>query len=192
MVCSQETLICASDSQVSQRRRDLGHPSQVYLQKLTTNRRSQVLSPKSEKQTADDTDVGDVEHRPPLQIDKINDRVVAHDIEQISRGTTEGQSQADLRYASMKPHAGAMERNRGEKCDEPEHYENSTCAGAAVNFVEIGDATDINERDPGDKTPRGEQLHSPLRPLIKQQQGSAGGKQASHKFTQYGRLDLCT
>ncbi len=150
----------------------------------------QVLSPKSQQQTADDADVGDVEHRPPLQIDEINDCVIAHDIEQISRCAPEGQAQADLRYEPVKPHTGAMERNRGEQSDKPEHYKNSARAGAAVNFVEIGDATDINERDPGDETPRGEQLHSSLRPLIDQQQGSAGGKQSSHRFTVARRLEL--
>ena len=149
-----------------------------------------VLSPKSQQQTANDADVGDVEHRPPLQIDEINNCVVAHDIEQISGGAAEGQPQADLRYDSVKPHTGAMKRKRGEQRDEPEHYKNSARAGAAVNLVEIGDATDINERDPGDETPRGEQLHGSLRPLINQQQGSAGGKQSSHRFTVARRLDL--
>jgi len=141
------------------------------------------LSPKSQEQAADDADVGDVEDWPPLQIDEINYCVVTHKVEQISGGATEGQAQADLRYASVKPHAGAMERNRGKECHEPEDYENSAGAGAAIDFVEIGNAADIDERNPGDETPGSEQLHSSLRPLIEQQQGSAGGKQSSHRFT---------
>src|SRR5215475_2351267 len=98
------------------------------------------LSPKSQEQAADDADVGDVEDWPPLQIDEINYCVVTHKVEQISGGATEGQAQADLRYASVKPHAGAMERNRGKECHEPEDYENSAGAGAAVDSVEIYNA----------------------------------------------------
>jgi len=85
-----------------------------------------------------------------------------------------------------------MKRNRGKERHKPEHYENPAGAGAAIDLVEIGNATDVNERDPGDERPGSQQLNSSLRPLIEQQQGSAGGKQSSHKFIRARRLDLCT
>jgi len=55
-----------------------------------------LLSPKRQQQAADDADIGDVEHRPPLQVDEINYSVVAHDVEQISSGATESKAEADL------------------------------------------------------------------------------------------------
>ena len=59
---------------------------------------------------------------------------------------------------------------------EPNEDESSPGAGAAIDLIEIGNATNVNERHTGDEATWGKQLHGPLAPLIEQQEGGAGGK----------------
>ena len=133
-------------------------------------------TPKSQQQPSDDTNVGDIEDRPPAQINEINDRVLANDVEQISGGAAECQSQPDLRNSSMEPDAGTMQGNGRREGQEPNEDESSPGAGAAIDPVEIGNATNVDERHTSDESAWGKQLHGPLAPLIEQQEGGAGGK----------------
>ena len=133
-------------------------------------------TPKSQQQPSDDTDISDIKDWPPAQINEINDRVLANDVEQIARGAAERQAEPDLRNSSMKPDAGTMQYERGHEGQKPNEDKGGAGAGAAIDLVEIGNATNVNERHTSDESTWGKQLHGPLAPLIEQQKGGAGRK----------------
>jgi hypothetical protein len=138
------------------------------------------LPPEGQHQTNNDGHIGQVEYRPPSQINEIDNVAPAEYVQEVSCRAANRQAKAEKGDITLEPGAGTVQNDCGDERYKPDEHQRNSGAAAPVDSPQIRYKSNPKNWPARDTAPLRMQLHSPLAPLVKEQEHTARSKHVEH------------
>ncbi|MGB2626994.1 MAG: hypothetical protein WAK20_09415 [Candidatus Acidiferrum sp.] len=136
--------------------------------------------PKGNGKPGENSDVSQIEDRPPAKVDEIDYAIKAEKVCEIPGGTGEGKCQACKRGLAVKPPGIAVEQDGADESGEPHERKNIAVAMRPELCERVPDATKSQHATEGQGTLRGMDDRKAFCALVQAKKQSAEDNESDH------------
>lgn len=103
-------------------------------QRKSTRRISSCRKPERQQKSADYRDIGQVENRPPPEVDEIDDVATPQYVEQVSRCSAERRAETEHSGVTLQTVARSMQHDSRYQCCQPDEDQRESRGVARVHI----------------------------------------------------------